>query len=74
MLLIRGVSRRVKEISSLLKFWFPKALQAVGRWVLFIGKFLDTNAVFEAKARHASFSSILSALGKLVKCQILGLG
>lgn len=35
---------------------------------------MDTNAVFEAKARHAGFSSILSALGKLVKCQILGLG
>lgn len=41
---------------------------------LFIGKFLNTKVVFEATVRQYTFASILSVLGKFVKCRPLGSG
>lgn len=41
---------------------------------LFTGKFLNTKVVFETTVRQYNFASILSVLGKFVKCQILGSG
>lgn len=52
----------------------PKHRRSLVDRLLFTGKFSDINVVFKATARQYSFASILSVLGKLVKCQILGSG
>lgn len=78
MFLIRRVSRRAEGICSFAgvsqvhEILVPSArLFSVP---LFIGKFLNTKVIFEATVRQCNFASILSLLGKFVKCRILGSG
>lgn len=78
MSLIRGVSRSAEAVCSVSGAargrGSPVPATTVAAAPVFAGTFLNAKVVVEATGRQCRFASILSVLGKSVKCRILGSG